>query len=75
MQNSLIILKSTLSRLPSYYCLIEEYHAEGEEYVSATTIAESLSINPVQVRKDLASICSDQSWRVSTVMDILSRVF
>lgn len=58
-QNSLIILKSTLSRLPSYYCLIENRQALGEEYISATTIAESLSINPVQVRKDLASICSE----------------
>ena len=53
-RNSLIILKSTLSRLPSYYCNIEERKAAGEEYVSATSIAESLSINPVQVRKDLA---------------------
>ena len=58
-RNSLIILKSTLSRLPSYYCNIEERKAAGEEYVSATSIAESLSINPVQVRKDLASICSE----------------
>jgi len=58
-QNSLIILKSTLSRLPSYYCFIEECHLCGKEYVSATAIAESLSINPVQVRKDLASICSE----------------
>ncbi|MBR1835593.1 MAG: redox-sensing transcriptional repressor Rex [Bacteroidales bacterium] len=58
-QNSLIILKSTLSRLPSYYCIIEERQALGEEYISATAIAESLSINPVQVRKDIASICSE----------------
>ncbi len=58
-QNSLIILKSTLSRLPSYYCIIESCQARGDEYISATTIAESLSINPVQVRKDLASICSE----------------
>ncbi len=58
-QNSLIILKSTLGRLPLYYCNIEERKAAGEEYVSATSIAESLSINPVQVRKDLASISSE----------------
>ena len=78
MQNSLIILKSTLSRLPSYYCLIEEYHAEGEEYVSATTIAESLSINPVQVRKDLASICSEpgrpkRGFKVETLLNDLKK--
>ena len=57
-KNSLIILKSTLSRLPSYFCYIEEQAALGVEYISATAIAESLSINPVQVRKDLASISS-----------------
>lgn len=58
-QNSLIILKSTLGRLPLYYCYIEERKSAGEEYVSAAAIAESLSINPVQVRKDLASISSE----------------
>lgn len=58
-QNSLIILKSTLGRLPLYYCYIEERKAAGEAYVSAAVIAESLSINPVQVRKDLASISSE----------------
>lgn len=57
--NSLVIMKSTLSRLPSYYCNIEERAAAGEEYVSATAIAESLSISPIQVRKDLASISSE----------------
>ena len=55
----MIILKSTLGRLPSYYCEIENRAARGEEFVSATAIAESLSINPIQVRKDLASISSE----------------
>lgn len=54
--NSLVILKSTLSRLPSYYCFVEERKAAGEEYVSSVAMAESLGINPVLVRKDLASI-------------------
>ena len=58
-QNSLVILKSTLGRLPSYYCEIENRMARGEEFVSATSIAESLGINPVQVRKDLAGISSE----------------
>lgn len=58
-QNSLIILKSTLGRLPSYYCEIENRVVRGEEYVSATAIAESLGVNPIQVRKDLASISSE----------------
>ena len=58
-RNSLIILKSTIGRLPSYYCEIENRLARGEEFVSSTSIAESLGINPVQVRKDLASISSE----------------
>ena len=58
-RNSLIVLKSTLGRLPSYYLEIENRIARGEEYVSSTSIAESLGINPVQVRKDLASISSE----------------
>ncbi len=75
-QNSLIILKSTLGRLPSYYCEIENRVARGEEYVSSTAIAESLGINPVQVRKDLASISSEPGrpnvgFRVSTLLEDL----
>ena len=58
-RNSLVILKSALSRLPLYYCELELRMARGEEFVSSTAIAESLGINPVQVRKDLASISSE----------------
>lgn len=77
-KNSLIILKSTLGRLPSYYCNIEERMAAGEEYVSATTIAESLSLNPVQVRKDLASISSEHGrpklgFKIDTLMADLKK--
>jgi len=50
--------------------------ARGEEYVSATSIADSLGINPVQVRKDLASISSEPGrpkvgFRVETLLDDL----
>lgn len=55
---SLIILKSTLSRLPLYYCYIEEKKRIGQRYVSSSAIAEALDLNPVQVRKDLASVSS-----------------
>lgn len=53
---SLVIMKSTLSRLPLYYYYIEERQREGQRYVSSGAIAESLSLTPVQVRKDLASV-------------------
>ena len=58
-QNQLVILKSTMGRLPLYYCNIEIRQAAGDEYVSATAIGGTLGINPVQVRKDLASISSE----------------
>lgn len=77
-RNSLIILKSTLSRLPSYYCEIENRVARGEEYVSSSSIAQSLGINPVQVRKDLASISSEPGrpklgFRVDTLLEDLKK--
>ena len=55
-EKSLVILKSTLSRLPIYYCYLQEKLADGIEFVSSSAIAENLSLNPVQVRKDLASV-------------------
>ena len=48
------ISKRTLHRLPSYLSLLEEKEKEGVEYISATTIANILGLNHVQVRKDLS---------------------
>ena len=49
---SLVVTKSTLSRLPLYYS------QEGQAFVSAAAVAQSLNLNPVLVRKDLAGVCS-----------------
>lgn len=57
-ENSLVVTKSTLSRLPLYYSFIRRLQHEGEEYVSSATMAQSLNLNPVLVRKDLAGVCS-----------------
>ena len=57
-EKPLVIPKSTMSRLPIYYCYVQERMAEGQEYVSSSAIAESLTLNPVQVRKDLAGVSS-----------------
>lgn len=54
--NSLVVVKSTLSRLPLYYSYISGLESEGIDYVSSSVIAESLNLNPVLVRKDLASV-------------------
>ena len=56
--NTLVIMKSTLGRLPVYYCYLQEKMRQGERFVSSTTIAQSLSLNPVLVRKDLAGVAS-----------------
>jgi redox-sensing transcriptional repressor len=55
---SLVIPKSTLSRLPLYYSHIRKMQQQGEKYVSAATVAQSLNLNPVLVRKDLSGVSS-----------------
>ncbi|MEG1556474.1 MAG: redox-sensing transcriptional repressor Rex, partial [Bacteroidales bacterium] len=52
------ISKATLNRLPTYFYYLKERIKEGEHYISSTTIAESLKLNPIQVRKDLAFVSS-----------------
>lgn len=47
--------KSTLKRLPFYLDVLKKKKKNGEEYVSSSQIAKELSLNDVQVRKDLAT--------------------
>jgi redox-sensing transcriptional repressor len=44
----------TIRRFPAYLRLLKDYDAEGEEWVSATKLAVSLRLKPIQVRKDMA---------------------
>lgn len=44
----------TIKRLPSYLRLLRQYLEEGEQWVSATRLAEELGLTPIQVRKDMA---------------------
>ncbi len=55
------ISKRTLQRLPVYLSLLQEKQREGVEYISATTIANLLGLNHVQVRKDLS--CASNAGR------------
>lgn len=55
------ISKRTLYRLPIYLSLLQEKEKEGVEYISATTIANLLDLNHVQVRKDLS--CASSAGR------------
>ena len=52
------ISKQTLQRLPFYLGYLKTLDKDKVENISATTIAEALNLNQVQVRKDLASVCS-----------------
>ncbi len=53
-----MVMKSTLSRLPLYYGYLGRLVQEGVPFVSSAVIADSLNLNPVLVRKDLASVSS-----------------
>lgn len=57
-EKTVVVLKSTLRRLPVYYNFLTQKVMAEEEYVSAAKLAEALSLSHVLVRKDLGSISS-----------------
>lgn len=74
---SLVIPKSTLSRLPLYYSHIRKMQQQGEKYVSAAAVAQSLNLNPVLVRKDLSGVSSVEGkpragFEIDTLLSDLS---
>ena len=52
------ISRQTLQRMPSYLNYLEHIRSRNEKYISAPTIAKSLRLNEVQVRKDIAMVSS-----------------
>ena len=56
--NSNLIPKPTLQRLPGYLTYLRMRQKEAITNISATTIANDLKLNPVLARKDLAFISS-----------------
>lgn len=44
----------SVRRLPSYLLIAKQAFDAGDEYISGTLIAGELSLEPIQVRKDLA---------------------
>ena len=74
---SLVIPKSTLSRLPLYYSHIRKMQQQGDKYVSAAAVAQSLNLNPVLVRKDLSGVSSVEGkpragFEIDTLLNDLS---
>lgn len=50
------ISKQALRRLPFYLDYLKKKQADGVRNISATTVANDLKLNEVQVRKDLAAV-------------------
>lgn len=70
------ISKHTLQRLPMYLSYIQGLPEEdAPKNISATTIAEALQLNDVQVRKDLASVSSSGKPKVGyNVKDLIAEL-
>ncbi len=52
------ISKSVLKRLPGYLAYLKSLPHDSNMYISATAVANALGMGEVQVRKDLAMVCS-----------------
>lgn len=64
-----VVSKQTLERLPTYlYYLKSLMHTETLTNISAKSIAESLGLGEIQVRKDLASVSSGGKPKVGYVI-------
>lgn len=69
------ISKHTLQRLPMYLNYIQGLPEDAPKNISATTIAEALQLNDVQVRKDLASVSSSGKPKVGyNVKDLIAEL-
>ena len=72
------ISKATLGRLPKYLQFLKELPCDVTPYISATTIATSLSLGEVQVRKDLGAICGSGKprlgYEISDLINCLENV-
>lgn len=68
-----MISKQTLQRLPLYLHYLKTRKEDNAMYISATTIAEALHLNAVQVRKDLASVSSGGRPKIGYVVKNLQK--
>lgn len=54
-----VISKATLARMPLYLHLLQEENSKGRKYISSTSIAQTISVSSVLVRKDLELVSSE----------------
>ncbi len=65
------ISKQTLLRIPTYLDLLKQQKKQGVKHISATTIANILNLNHVQVRKDLSCTSESGKPKVGYATDVL----
>ena len=65
------VSKQTLMRLPVYLTYLKSLPRDGPPHVSSTTIAEDLGQSAIQVRKDLAAVCSGGKPKIGYVREEL----
>ncbi len=61
----------TVKRFPSYLRILKQAKDGGKKYISATTLAEELDLNPIQVRKDISSTGIEGKPKVGFCIDDL----
>ena len=61
----------TVKRYPSYLRLLKQARDGGRRYISATELADELSLKPIQVRKDISSTGIEGKPRVGFVIEEL----
>lgn len=54
MPDAKLLSAPTIRRLPSYLTIVRQHAAEGQAFISGTSIAQELNLEPIQVRKDLS---------------------
>lgn len=60
-----------VKRFPSYLRLLRQAREGGQRYISATELADELSLKPIQVRKDISSTGIEGKPRIGFVVDEL----
>jgi redox-sensing transcriptional repressor len=65
------ISAQTLQRLPLFLTYLKSLPKDGAANISATTIADALDLNDVQVRKDLASVSSGGRPKIGYITEDL----
>jgi redox-sensing transcriptional repressor len=61
----------TIRRYPVYLRLLKDWALRGEAWISATTLAGELRLNPIQVRKDMACTGVEGKPKVGFEVDAL----